>query len=134
MATLRSTELILTALTLTGCGLTGPAHGPSLPSAAATVDMGFESYSPATVTIERSQTVEWRNTSLITHTVTDDPNLAKRSEDSMLPAGAAAFNSGDISAGEVYTQTFNVPGTFRYFCTHHEGSGMVGTVVVRPAS
>jgi plastocyanin len=78
--------------------------------------------------------VEWRNTSLLTHTVTDDPNLAKRSEDSMLPAGAAAFNSGDISAGEVYTRTFNVPGTYRYFCTHHEGGGMVGTVVVRPAS
>jgi len=130
----RSTKLILAALTLSGCGLSGPAHNPPLPNAAATVDMGFESYDPATVTIERNQTVEWRNTSPITHTVTDDPNLAKKSEDAVLPAGAPAFNSGDIPAGEIYAVTFNVPGTYRYLCTHHEGGGMIDTVIVKPTS
>jgi plastocyanin len=77
--------------------------------------------------------VEWRNTSLITHTVTDDPKLAKRSDDAVLPAGAAAFDSGDIPGGQIYTQSFDVPGTYRYFCTRHEGGGMVATVIVRPA-
>ena len=50
------------------------------------------------------------------------------------PAGASAFNSGDIPAGRVFAQTFTVPGTYKYFCTHHEGDGMVGTIVVAPAS
>ena len=132
-AMMRATQLILASVTLNSCGMSGPAHGPPLPNVAATIDMGFESYSPTSVTVERNQTVEWRNTSPITHTVTDDPSLAKRSEDAVLPVGAAPFNSGDIPAGEIYTQTFNVPGTYRYFCTHHEGGGMVGTVIVRAA-
>jgi plastocyanin len=37
--------------------------------AAAVVDMGFLSFSPATVNMRTGQTVEWRNTSIITHAV-----------------------------------------------------------------
>jgi plastocyanin len=96
--------------------------------------MGFESYSPATVTIRAGDTVEWQNTSLITHTVTDDPKLADISGDAELPPGASPFNSGDVPAGQVYFHTFTVPGTYHYFCTRHEESGMLGTIVVSPAS
>lgn len=126
------TGLMLAALMLGGCGLTGPAHGPRSPQAATAVTMGFESYSPAQVTIRSGDTVEWQNTSLITHTVTGDPKLAAKAGDPSLPSGALAFNSGDIPPGQVYFHTFMVPGTYRYFCTHHETDGMLGTVVVRP--
>jgi len=119
---------------LSACGLSGPAHGPTASNAAAVVDMGFESYSPASVTIRAGDTVEWRNTSLITHTVTADPGRAKTPGDAVLPPGAQSFDSGDIAAGQVYQRTFTTPGTYRYFCTHHEADGMVGTVVVKPAS
>ena len=123
----------LLVLSLSGCGLGGPAHGP-LSNAAASVDLGFTSFSPAQVTVAAGEAVEWRNTSLITHTVTDNPKRAKQSGDAMLPSGAQAFDSGDIPAGQVYRQIFNVPGTYRYLCTHHESEGMIGTVVVKPAS
>lgn len=126
--------VMLATLMLGGCGLTGPAHGPPSPQAAATVTMGFESYSPAQVTIRSGDTVEWQNTSLITHTVTDEPKLAKKPGDSTLPPGAVAFNSGDLPPGQVYFHTFTVPGTYRYFCIHHEDDGMLGTVMVQPAS
>jgi len=125
---------LLAMLALSGCGLGGPAHGPPPPNAAAIVDMGFESFSPATITIQPGGLVEWRNTSLITHTVTDDPKLAHKPGDLMLPAGAPAFNSGDVPAGQIYRHTFEVPGTYRYFCIHHEGDGMLGTVIVRSPS
>ncbi len=115
---------------LSGCGLGGPAHGPPPPNAEAVVDMGFESFSPPTTAIRPGGTVEWRNTSLITHTVTDDPKLARKPQDAMLPVGAKAFNSGDIPAGQIYTRTFETPGAYRYFCIHHEGDGMLGTVIV----
>lgn len=134
---LRAAEIVAgfsIAFVLSGCGLGGPAHGAAASNAAATVDMGFESYSPATITIRAGDTVEWRNTSPITHTVTDDPKLAKKPNDTLLPTDAAAFTSGDISAGQVYLHTFDVPGTYRYVCTHHERDGMVGSVVVRSAS
>ena len=125
---------VLAALALGGCGLGGPAHQAAMPNAAAVVDMGFQSFSPATVNIHAGQTVEWRNTSVITHSVTDDPQLARTAGDAALPAGATPFSSGDIAAGNVYTYTFRTPGTYKYFCTHHEGDGMLGTVIVAPAS
>ena len=118
---------------LAGCGLGGRAHGPPSPNASAAVDMGFASFQPETVHIRAGQSVEWRNTSVITHSVTDDGRLASKPQDAAYPTGATPFRSGDIHAGDVFSATFPVPGTYRYFCTHHEGDGMVGTVVVEPA-
>jgi plastocyanin len=130
----RIVVLVLGTISLYGCGLGGPAHGPAAPNAAAVVDMGIESYSPDKVTVRSGDTVEWRNTSLITHTVTDDPARADNPADVGLPPSAQPFDSGSIAAGQVYLRTFAVPGTYRYFCTHHETDGMVGEIVVMPAS
>src|SRR4051812_18078910 len=56
---------------LAGCGLGGRAHGPASPNASAVVDMGFSSFQPESVHIRAGQMVEWRNSSVITHSVTD---------------------------------------------------------------
>lgn len=120
-------------LTLGGCGLTGPAHDAPSPQAAAVVDMGFTSFEPEVVHIRAGQSVEWRNTALITHTVSDNKAIAADPNDASIPAGATAFDSGDIPAGQVYTQTFTVPGVYKYFCMHHEDYAMLGTVIVDPA-
>jgi plastocyanin len=123
--------LVVLAGVLSGCGLGGPAHGPPDSRAAAVVDMGFESFTPATVTIHAGQLVEWRNTSPITHSVSFEPKAALKAADVALPPGVQPFASGDIAAGDIYLHTFTTPGTYRYFCTHHEAYGMVGTVIVR---
>ena len=60
----------------------------------------------------------------------NSPGIPK---DVTLPAGATAFSSGNIPAGQIFTHVFEKPGTYRYICTHHEGDGMLGTVVVAPA-
>jgi plastocyanin len=125
---------LTTLLAAAGCGLNGPAHDAPLPDAAAVVDLGFMSFNPETINIKAGQSVEWRNTSIITHTVTDNPATAAKAGDSILPAGAIPFSSGDIDAGKIFVYRFTVPGTYRYFCMHHEGDGMVGTIVVAPAS
>lgn len=117
---------------VSGCGITGPAHKTNHIKAAAVVDMGMWSFSPETITVHSGETVEWRNTSIIAHTVTDDPKLAKNSNDSILPPGAPSFNSGNIAAGQVYTYRFLAPGTYRYFCMYHEKHGMTGMVKVIP--
>jgi plastocyanin len=119
---------------LAGCGVTGPAHDEPMANAAAVVDMGFTSFEPEVVHIKAGETVEWRNTALITHNVSDDASIAADPKDASIPAGATPFNSGDLPAGEVYSQTFTVPGTYKYFCKHHEDDMMLGTVVVDPAS
>jgi plastocyanin len=129
----RIVRFAIPALLLAGCGLSGPAHGPTAPNVA-NVTMGFGSFDPTVVHIKAGESVEFRNTALITHSVTDDPKLAMDAKDASEPAGAAPFNSGDIAPGQVYTQTFTQPGTYTYFCTHHEDDGMVARIIVDPAS
>jgi plastocyanin len=118
---------------LAGCGIFGPAHGPPDPQADAVIDMGFHRFKPTDITIHAGQTVEWRNVSLLTHTVTDDPHLALYPADALLPPGSLPFDSGNIHAGDVLLLKFSRPGTYRYFCKHHERQGMVGTITVLPA-
>ena len=120
-------------LSLSGCGLGGPAYKPPPPAVDAVVDMTMGlNFAPATLTIVEGQTVEWRNKSIMDHTVTADPGKAKNAADVMLPAGAQPFHSGSIGPGEVWQYRFTVPGDYRYFCIPHEGQGMVATVRVTP--
>lgn len=90
-----------------------------------------EIFAPTTITIHIGDSVTWKNGSTAVHTVTDDPQLAASSKDSVLPAGAKSFNSGFLKAGQNFTHKFNVAGTYRYFCILHESAGMVGTVIVK---
>jgi plastocyanin len=116
------------------CACTGAApRSADGPQAATVVRMGFHSFEPAQTTIAVGQTVEWANDSMLWHTVTCDPALAKRPEDAALPPGAARFDSGKVDAGHRFSHTFTVPGTYRYFCQPHELNGMVGEVKVTGA-
>jgi plastocyanin len=89
-------------------------------------------FDPASLTVPRGATVTWRNTSQVAHTVTDDPAKAANPADALLPSGAQAWDSGTINPGGTYSHTFDVPGTYKYFCQPHEAAGMVGTVTVNP--
>jgi plastocyanin len=95
-----------------------------------TMTNGF-SFSPATVRLPVGGTIEWRNTSIATHTVTDDP--ARVGDEASLPAGVEPFSSGSIPPGQVWRHTFAVPGRYDYVCLpHHDLFGMRGTVEVQP--
>lgn len=120
------------ALALSGCGLGGPAHvAPPPPGVDATVTMGMSSFNPAAIAIRSGQTVQWRNRSIVTHTVTADRARAANPANVILPEGARPFHSGAIKAGQVWSYTFTTRGTYRYVCLPHEKQGMMGTVVVR---
>jgi plastocyanin len=85
-----------------------------------------------TVVIGVNNTVTWVNDDAVEHTVT---SLS-------VPDGATPFDSGKLSpgagmpwqspAGENFTQTFTVPGTYQYHCALH--AWMSGTVVVKAAT
>ncbi|MGI8705435.1 MAG: cupredoxin domain-containing protein [Sphingomicrobium sp.] len=119
------------AFAVSACGVTGPAHTePPPPQVDAIVEMQGVAFTPATIRIRAGGTVQWRNTSLVDHTVTADKGLAANPANVILPAGAQSFNSGEIDPGQVWTHTFTVPGTYRYVCLPHERQGMIGTVIV----
>ncbi|UWQ22927.1 plastocyanin/azurin family copper-binding protein [Jannaschia sp. W003] len=114
------------------CATSGPAVDGAVPAGvAATVDMQpVLRFAPDPVRIRAGETVEFRNVSAFAHTVSTRPSTPAEAADVALPAGAEAFDSGEIPAGGVYRHTFTVPGTYRYFCDPHHGAGMVGTVLV----
>lgn len=109
-----------------------PNSGNSGSSPAVEVGMVGLEFDPARITISRGETVKWVNTSQIVHTVTADPELANDPGSVKLPEGAETFDSGNMSAGDTFTHTFDIAGEYRYFCIPHESAGMIGTVMVEP--
>lgn len=98
-------------------------------------------FDPSTVTVRVGETLRFDNDSSQAHTVT-------AYEDS-LPEGIDYFASGGsddeagarrrvaqglIRPGESFEVTFSAPGRVRYFCIPHEAVGMVGEIVIEPAS
>jgi len=77
---------------------------------------GSFTFSPASVTVNVGDTVEWRWMS--------GPHTTTRSQ------GPETWDSGIASAPNVFSHTFMKPGTFPYVCTIHQALGMTGTVHV----
>ncbi len=124
---------VAVSLLLAACGTSGPAYEDPGPDVAAAVDMTPAlTFEPAEITVRVGDKVEWRNRTLLTHTVTADPRITADASNVELPQGARPFNSAAIPAGQVFRHTFTVPGTYRYLCMPHAGQKMFGTVVVEP--
>ena len=123
----------LLAVLLAACGTSGPAYQDPGPDVAAAVDMTPAlTFEPAAITVRVGDKVEWRNRTLLTHTVTADPRITADASNIELPEGARPFNSAAIPPGQVFRYTFTLPGTYRYLCLPHEGQEMFGTVIVEP--
>ena len=76
-------------------------------------------YSPASITINAGDTVEWQNTDTAAHTVTGG-------SPSDGPSGV--FDSSLIMGGASFEHTFDEAGSYDYFCMVHPW--MVGNVQV----
>jgi plastocyanin len=88
------------------------------------------SFQPERSTIKAGDTIEWKNIGAQLHHVTTDPSAALRKGDVANPPGARPFDSGFLKPGESFSQTFSVPGIYRYTCAVHEAKGMNGEIVV----
>lgn len=130
----RSTVHVIarSAAALAGAVALIAAAGARAPQdAAATVEMTNQlTFTPDSVVIGVGETVEFRNTSALVHTVTADPSKASLDASVALPEGAEPFDSGRLEPDGSYSHTFETAGTYRYFCVPHEGAEMRGVVVV----
>lgn len=90
-------------------------------------DMSFE---PSSLVVPIGSTVAWHNRADTVHTVTADPEKAAQTGWQLLPSGASPFDSGDLFAGERWAYTFDLPGTYIYFCSYHQSEEMFGTITV----
>jgi plastocyanin len=111
---------------LSGCELLAARSGDRV-----TVEMtDRDRFSPGTVEVPRGTTVVWVNRGRFEHTTTSDPDLAAVPGHAVLPVGAASWDSGPLVRGATWDQTFDVPGTYVYFCQAHEMDGMLGSITV----
>ena len=111
--------------------LIAAAEASAPQDAAATVEMTDQlTFTPDSVVIGVGETVEFRNTSALVHTLTGDPSRASLDASVRLPGGAEPFHSGPMKPGGTVSHTFETAGTCRYFCVPHEGAMMRGVVVV----
>jgi plastocyanin len=79
------------------------AQRASVPAKAGIVTIEGMQYTPATVSVDRGQTVEWVNKDLFPHTVTVD----------------GTFDSGDIQPEGKWRFTATTAGEFTYRCKLH---------------
>jgi plastocyanin len=125
---LRAGVALTGAVALTGCvggddGVDGGAGSTSIPAATVTVGPGGSLvFDPASLTVGPGTTIAWVWESS-NHSVTP----AKQ------PDGAdwrgTARETRSTAAEHVHT--FEVVGTYEYYCVPHRNAGMVGTLVVR---
>jgi plastocyanin len=82
---------------------------------ASMVEIKDLAYVPDSVEIPVGATVTWTNSDTVPHTAT-----AKDRE---------VLQSGTLNPGDSFSQTFDQPGTFDYFCEFH--ANMKGTIIVQ---
>jgi plastocyanin len=92
------------------------ADGSPPPAAApaATVDTKNYAYAPDPVTVKPGDTVLFKNSDGVAHTVT---------------ASDRSFDSGKVDGGSSWSHVFDKAGTYTYFCVYH--TYMRGTIVVK---
>ncbi|WP_227354211.1 cupredoxin domain-containing protein [Haladaptatus salinisoli] len=125
-----------TSATVSGCAaLTNT--GSNAPEG--DISMGSSSFNPRKFEVKAGETVVWTNTDMRRHSVT--------AYQDGIPDGAEYFASGGFDSEQAarkawqkgrgtidpnltFEHTFEVPGSYSYFCIPHEVDGMSGTVVV----
>ena len=95
---------------------TTPPNTTTQPQTPKTVTNSIVSFAfnPNPISINVGDTVRWTNNDPVDHTTTSLSN----------------WDSGSLSLGASYSEVFESPGTFNYFCSIHPS--MVATVVVNP--
>lgn len=83
------------------------------PTTTVTVGAYDNYFEPKTLNVQPGTTVKWVNYGQHEHTVTSNDGR---------------WDSGDIAPGAAYSATFQQPGTYYYYCRHHQG--MRSSIVV----
>lgn len=124
--------LVAASVSLVGCSDSGGGSS----SAGIEIANG-QVFEPEEFSASVGETIVFENTSSEIHTVT--------AYEDGIPDGASYFASGGatseeearskleeglIEPGGTFELTLDEPGTYRYFCIPHEGSGMIATLTI----
>ena len=129
---------------LAACVASAATFGDATPATAATVEIklvqtpaGETYFDPAGVHIAPGDTVRWVQLSGFHSIAAYHPS--NDNHELRIPASAKPWDSGVLLADDpkraaAFEHVFTVPGVYDYYCTPHEGAGMVGRIVVGTSS
>jgi plastocyanin len=84
------------------------------------ISIGDNFFSPANLTVNVGDTVQWTNNGGLNHTVTSGTPSS---------SPGSIFDSGSLGRGATFSFRFSTPGSYEYFCRIH-GLAMTGTITV----
>ena len=117
---LNKRRLIPVVFVIIAAFMTGCQSQPTLATDSAPgIGVEISSDQCPNIEVKSGEQVTWTNTDNHVHMLRHKPEQ-----------GDVQFVSGDIQSGDGFTFLFVEPGTYRYECS--EGTGVYGTVVVRP--
>lgn len=114
--------IIVAAQSAAAPAAAAPAPAPAPAAGGTEVAIGDNTFTAKELSVPVGATVVWKHNGQRKHTVTADDN---------------SFNSGTLEAGGSFSQTFDKPGTYAYFCEFHGGAGgggMAGVIKVGDAA
>jgi plastocyanin len=106
-------RLLLAACAAMGLAAADHGYAETAKPVAHTMIIDAFEFKPPTLTVDRGDTIVWRNSDPVPHTVT----------------AKGAFDSGAIAAGATWKYTAKTSGRFDYICAFHPT--MKGTLIVR---
>jgi plastocyanin len=122
--------------TLAGCaggdggGSTPTANPAETNSIAMVTDGGDYYFDPIGLFVESGETITWEIESGA-HSSTAYKEGTEPASVTRVPDSAEGWNSETLSeSGAAFEHTFEVAGTYDYFCIPHKSLGMVGRIVV----
>lgn len=118
LAVLSGCKLIPGTSTVGSSGTGTPS--PEVVSGKVTITIQEYGFHPDRLTIKAGTTVSWINRDPVFHSVRSDTDL---------------FQSGLLAIGQMYSFTFDEPGTYPYYCEKNGGpggEGMSGVITVVP--
>lgn len=127
--------------TTVAVGMAGCLGASSQPTGDYDVGMTIDSFRPDRLEVSPGTTVEFRNTSSHSHTVTafqdGYPDEAAfwssgnfDSEAEAVDAWNSPSQGGRLTQNDSYEHTFEIEGVYSYYCIPHIRAEMTGTVVV----
>jgi plastocyanin len=91
-------------------------------------------FDPIGLFVEQGETITWTLESG-SHSATSYTEDNPQASANRIPDDAESWNSGTLSEqGAEFTYTFEVPGTYDYYCIPHKTLGMVGRIVCQEPS
>jgi plastocyanin len=119
-------------------GAAGTATDAASAQETVTIDMTDTLvFDPDDETVAPGTTVVWENVGQVGHSVTAYEDEIPEEAEFFASGGfdaeqaaRSAYPEGDVPGGESFEHTFEVEGTYDYFCIPHEAVGMVAQITV----